>query len=86
LQALPLLYLIDVCAQPLVDKRADDLAPGVAVAGDEVVYDLEVDAVKEDSDLGFFLCHFSASICSLAASILLLYCYLNVFDGISADG
>jgi len=65
-----------------VDQRADDFAPGVAVAGDEVVYDLEVDSVEEDSDLGFFLGHFSASMCSLAAILLVLYCYLNVFDGI----
>jgi len=68
-----------------MDQRADDLAPGVAVAGDEVIYDLEVDAVEEDSDLGFLLGHFSASICSLAAILLVLYCYLNVFDGILVD-
>jgi hypothetical protein len=28
------------------------------VAGDEVIYDLKVDAVEEDSNLGFLLGHF----------------------------
>lgn len=67
LNFLPLLFLgvfsqtlesSDVGHHPVVNHLSDDLAAVTTVAGaDEVVYDLEVEAIDEHADFSLFLGH-----------------------------